>query len=176
MLFNHNNQFMTALIIMAVMMFFSFAGCSKAPTQIAQEEEVVLLQRNLSAMKVTGISAYLDTVLSAEKGGVVTLLDVELYFPPKALDNDALISISIPDLAIFANDFGTNGLEFNEPVRVIMSYRDAALDNIDESSIKMAWFDERKGTWDVIDCQLDTIDKTVTAHVNHFSAYALISD
>ena len=77
---------------------------------------------------------------------------------------------------MFANDFGTEGLQFNVPVRVTMSYRDADLSGVNESNIAMAWYNDRAERWDVIDCKLDIVNKTVTASVNHFSAYALISD
>lgn len=164
---------LTALVLMAL---FSTIGCSKMPTANDDPATTTLLKRNLSALKVTDAVAHIDTVLNAAEGGVVTLLDVELDFPPKALPNDTLISIDIPDLAVFANDFGTNGLIFNVPVRVTMSYRDADLSGLDETTIKMAWYNPHSGNWDIIDCHINPLDMTVTAFVSHFSAYALITD
>jgi len=173
-----NNKIIVAIFaVMAMLVFSSMVGCSKAPTVNEENDSATLLTRaNLPVGKLVGEAAYFDTVLTAEEGGIVSLLDVELYFPPFALASDTLISIEIPDISVFANEFGTDGLYFKKPVRVTMSYRDADLSNVREENIKMAWFNERTEQWDVIDCLLDAENKTVTGYVYHFSAYALISD
>ncbi|MFH2036126.1 MAG: hypothetical protein ABIJ45_06960 [Candidatus Zixiibacteriota bacterium] len=171
-----NSKCISVLIGITLLVFMGITGCSKNPTISEPSSDLQLLSRDLGAAKIEGLTAYMDTILVASEGGRVSLYDVDLYFPPGALSTDTLISIDIPDLAVFANNFGTNGLQFNVPVRVVMNYRDADLTGINESNIAMAWFNTRTGNWDVIDCQLDTNNKTVTAFVNHFSAYALISD
>lgn len=165
-----------AFVMLAALAFVGLVGCSHLPTRSEEPEGVVILKRNPEAYKVLGDSAYVEQRVSARSGGTIALLDVELHFPPGALQSDTLISICIPDLAVFKNQFGTDGLQFKEPVRVVMSYRDADLSGVHESSIAMAWFDEEIGSWDEIDCSIDFVNQTVTAYVNHFSAYALISD
>ncbi len=170
------NRLMTALFSIVIFIFVGLVGCSQCPTGIDEQESAALLKRSLSAQKVLGDAVYTEAVISASEGGTLILNDVELYFPPKALANDTLISIDIPDMSVFANNFGTNGLVFNVPVRVTMSYRDADLTGITETNIKMAWFNDRTGTWDIIDCKLDSVNKRVIANVYHFSAYGLISD
>ncbi len=175
-MFNNNSKIFYVLTGIALFVFLGITGCSKNPTMPDPASGAQLLTRDLGTAKIEGIPAYMDTVLIASEGGSVTLHDVDLYFPPGALETDTLISVNIPDLAVFSNDFGTHGLEFNVPVRVTMSYRDANLSGINESNIAMAWFNEGSGNWDVVECKLDTANKTVTAYVNHFSAYALISD
>ena len=172
-------SFMAFFAALAILSIVGIMGCSQAPTANIEAEDSdnqVLLSRSPSVAKLLGESASFETIVSAKEGGVVRLLDVELSFPPFALSNDTLISIDIPDLSLFANDFGTDGLVFNVPVKVVMSYRDADLSGVDESAIKMAWFNNSTDSWDIIDCQLDISAKTVTAFVNHFSAYGLISD
>jgi hypothetical protein len=164
-----------ALIVAVIFTIIALVGCSTAPTQSDTPKETVLLKRNLSVAKTVGV-IHTDTVLSAAKGGVVSLLDVELTFPPNALSNDTLISIDIPDISVFENDFGTDGLHFNVPVKVVMSYRDADLGGVNESNITIAWYNPSSGEWDKMVCTLDTVNKTVTGYLEHFSAYALISD
>jgi hypothetical protein len=171
-----NNFYLAAMMLLSVLAFVGLIGCSEVPSGPEDQQTVNLLTRSFSAQKILGDSAYLETIISASEGGKFELHDVQLYFPPKALDNDTLISISIPDLSVFANDFGTDGLVFNVPVRVTMNYRDADLTGINESTIKMAWYNEHTDSWDIIDCELNLANKTVTADVNHFSAYALITD
>ncbi|PKK84197.1 MAG: hypothetical protein CVT49_04310 [candidate division Zixibacteria bacterium HGW-Zixibacteria-1] len=167
------------MALLAALCFVGIMGCSQLPT--ANDEPVIadnpiLLTRAASAAKILGDSAYVETIISAQLGGVVSLIDVELSFPPGSLNNDTLISIAIPDLFVFENHFGTDGLVFNMPVKVVMSYRDADLTGIDETSIKMAWYNDSFDHWDIIDCEINFENKTVTAFVNHFSAYGLISD
>lgn len=176
---NSNQKYLlVALMIVLSLALVGFSGCSKAPTGIQDDSsgEVTLLKRSVSAAKLFEDSYYVEQKVSAAEGGTVNLCDVELYFPPKALNNDTLISIEIPDPSIYADHFGTDGLVFNVPVRVTMSYRDAILDNVNESTIKMAWFNEKTGQWDIIRCLCDPVTKTVTGYVSHFSAYALITD
>jgi len=169
---------MVALMIVLSLALVGFTGCSKAPTGIEEDDigEVKLLKRNVALAKLFEDSYYIEQKVSAAEGGSVNLYDVELYFPPGALNNDTLISIEIPDPSLYADHFGTDGLVFNVPVRITMSYRDAIIDNVDESTIKMAWFNEQTGQWDIIRCFCDPVTQTVTAHVSHFSAYALITD
>jgi hypothetical protein len=170
-------RFLTGAIFAAMVLLMVLAvGCSQMPTQSTEPSQPTLLKRNVAAYKVLGESAYTDTVLSARDGGVVSLVDVQLEFPANALANDTLISISIPDISVFKNDFGTAGLVFNEPVKVVMSYRDADLSGVVESHITLAWYNEATGQWDKMICEVDTINKTVSGYLEHFSAYALISD
>jgi hypothetical protein len=165
-----------AIVLTVVIALLAFSGCSQAPTQSAPPQAPHLLKRNLSAMKLLGEAVHVDTVLSAATGGAVSLADVELFFPPLALSSDTLISIDIPDIAVFENHFGTAGLKFNVPVKVVMSYRDADLSGINETTITLAWFNDLTGEWWKIPCTIDVVNKTVTGSLNHFSAYALISD
>jgi len=171
-----NHLLTGAVLIVAVILLIELIGCSRIPTQSVQSNQTVILKRNVTAYKLLGSSAYADTVFTAAGGGVISLLDVELTFPPNALPADTLIFINIPDVAVFENHFGTDGLRFNVPVKVVMSYRDADLTGIDESHITIAWFNEITGQWNSMPCVLDRINKTVMGFVEHFSAYALISD
>ena len=77
---------------------------------------------------------------------------------------------------MFFNEFGTHGLVFPKPVKVTMSYRDADLSGVNESTIRIVWYDERDGLFKDIDCTVDPVAKTVTGYLNHFSAYGLVSD
>lgn len=168
--------FTGVFILAAVVLFTVLMGCSQNPLQSASQDQPRLLKRNLATMKIGDVPAYTDTVLSAATGGVVSLADVELTFPPRALSNDTLIFIDIPDIAVFENHFGTDGLRFNAPVKVVMSYRDADLVGINESTIRLAWLNDATGEWNSMACTLDTVNKTVAGYLQHFSAYALISD
>jgi hypothetical protein len=170
-----NNLAAVMLTVLAAMLF---VGCSQTPTGSVDDGPKVLARASRQASNVAAspVNLYADTVISAEHGGRLTLLDVTLEIPAGAVPNDTLFSITIPDDEVFYNEFGTDGLVFDKPVRVTMSYRDADLSGINESTIRIGWYNEKAGRWDDMTCDVDFVNKTVTAELNHFSAYGLISD
>jgi hypothetical protein len=171
------------LFIKTVMIVFCVAflavGCSENPiadtTQNPTPQVLTRSAASTSAMLSTA-QFYTEAVISAEEGGQLVLLDVVLDIPAGAVANDTTFSINIPDITVFYNEFGTNGLEFGVPVTVTMSYRGANLAGIDESTIRIGWFNQRSGAFEDVECQVDFERQVVVAQLNHFSAYALISD
>jgi len=159
-----------------------FSGCSQSPlepTLTAEPTQPQVLSRGAAftgGAQGTPIPLYTEAVISGDNGGQLVLFDVVLDIPPGALPADTLYSIEIPDINVFFNNFGTNGLEFDEPVTVTMSYRGADLSGVDESTIRIGWWDEDNGVWVNMECQLDQANQTVIGELHHFSAYALVSD
>jgi hypothetical protein len=156
------------------------AGCSNSPVgpQAPVTDEPVVLTRMSRGSSATGaseVNLYQEQVISAETGGRLELLDVVLDVPPGAVPSDTLFSIFIPDDDLFYNEFGTHGLVFDVPVTVTMSYRDADLSSVDETTIRIAWHNG-DGVWEDVECTLDLDNRLVTAQLSHFSAYGLISD
>lgn len=176
------NSTMSVITLALVLMTMLVSGCSRVPlesTSSAPTAEPQLLQRSAAAVseaQLSGPSLYLEQVVPGLSGATLVLYDVSLIIPPLAVNNDTLYSISIPDPAQFYNEFGTHGLQFNVPVTVIMSYRDADLGGVDESSIRLAWFDEYYQAWRDMPCVVDQNNKIVTGELSHFSSYGLISD
>ncbi|MCX6834783.1 MAG: hypothetical protein NTW07_06560 [candidate division Zixibacteria bacterium] len=172
---------MVTLSVMAAMMLI---GCSTdspvAPTLTAAPSQPRVLSRGASPVSGSAlgspVNSYTESTIVASQGGRLQLYDVVLDIPAGALDNDTLYSISIPDLGVFYNEFGTDGLVFKKPVKVTMSYRDADLSGINESTIRIGWWDEDNGRWIDMNCQLDRVNQVVVGELNHFSAYALVSD
>ncbi|MBN2226955.1 MAG: hypothetical protein JW763_06290 [candidate division Zixibacteria bacterium] len=169
-----------SILIVAVMLF---AGCSNSPLESpadnSDSQQPALLGRTAAAVTAAQLNAsifHAEEVISAAEGGRLTLFDVIMDIPPGALNSDTLFSIDIPDLTVFYNEFGTSGLVFNKPVTVTMSYRDADLSQVVESTIRIAFFDPETQQYEDVECQLDMDNMTVTAELHHFSAYGLISD
>lgn len=158
-------------------------GCSQSPLEPTSPATDTSQPQVLSRSTAFGVGAslspgeyYTEAVINAETGGRLELVDVILDIPPGALDVDTTYSINIPDLSVFYNEFGTDGLVFNVPVTVTMSYRGADLSGVDESSIRIGWWNEDDQQWVDMVCSLDRVNQTVTGQLNHFSAYALVSD
>lgn len=174
---NHNVWLAGATLVLAGALLVT--GCSRSPIgDTSATTEPVLLQRGSSTLAAASLvgELYADSVISAAEGGRLVLLDVVLDIPAGAVPNDTLFSISIPDLSKFYNDFGTSGLVFDKPVTVTMSYRDADLTGVDASSIRIGYFNEQSGQWEDMVCTVDPVNMLVTAQLDHFSAYGLISD
>jgi len=174
-----NNPFLklSTVFIMAVMLM---AGCSESPVDSnVDQPQTQLLSRSdafKSAVQMSSSEFYAEQVISAAEGGQLVLLDVTLDIPADALPNDTTFSINIPDIDVFYNEFGTNGLVFDEPVKVTMSYRGADLTNILEPTIRIAWLNESTGEFEDVECEVDLVNQVITAELYHFSAYGLISD
>jgi hypothetical protein len=171
-------RFCVAVAISALAIGLVFNGCSRNPvnTSSTAPQPQVLRRSGDILAKIADDSLYAEKVISADSGGQLTLFDVNLSIPPGAVPSDTVFSIAIPDLSVFYNRFGTDGLVFSKPVTVTMSYRDADLSGVDESTIRIAWYDERTGDFNDVVCTIDFEKKVVTGKLNHFSAYALISD
>ena len=166
-----------AVLFVAV---FLVAGCSRGPLGVEEEStQPRLLQRSIDDSALASLSAtelYVEQTISSNTGGQLSLFDVVLDVPAGAVANDTVFSIRIPDPGVFFNEFGTDGLVFDKPVTVTMSYRDADLTGVDESTIRIGWLDERSGDFHDITCKVDYVNKVVIGELDHFSAYGLISD
>lgn len=171
------------LLAGAVLLFaavFLSAGCSDSPLDPNQAStQPTLLQRaprSTDGASMAPVNLHIAETISASTGGVLSLLDVTLVVPPGAVKQDTTFSIDIPDDEVFFNEFGTDGLVFEVPVTVTMSYRDADLSGVDESTIRIGWLNNATGQFENVECEVNRLTKTVTAQLYHFSAYGLISD
>lgn len=173
---------MVLAVVMAVSMV-AFVGCSKSVVdsndtsgEISSQPHVLGRMAPSTDASLSPVNLFVEQTISAETGGQLRVLDVVLTVPPGAVPNDTLFSIHVPDDEIFYNEFGTDGLVFDVPVEVTMSYRNADLTGVLESTIRIGYLDISTGRWHDMTCEVDFINKTVTAKLSHFSAYGLISD
>jgi len=176
---NRNLSLKIGAILILGLFVTVFAGCSGSPTgpSVPSNDGPRLLTRTSSSMTaLMGASLFLEQVIPASTGGRIELFDVVLDIPAGAVRNDTLFSIGIPDPSVFYNVFGTHGLVFDRPVTVTMSYRDADLTGVNESSLRIAYYNEKTGTFEAVNGVVDTNLKVVKAQLYHFSAYGLISD
>ena len=68
---------------------------------------------------------------------------------------------------------GPHGTQFNNPVKVELSYKTADLQGIDEKKLKIFYFNEETGLWELIGGDVDKRGKKVKAYLKHFSRYAV---
>ncbi len=174
----------TLLLAVLAIGTFLMVGCSSNPVGNITGEinsEPTLLQRSTPAdgpeyARRVKETTYAEAIILSRRGGELSVLGVDLSIPKRAVPNDTLFSINLPDVNVFYAEFGTDGLKFDYPVTVTFSYAGADMAGVDESNISLAWFNENLSRWLKIDCEVDIVNKTVTGQLKHFSAYGLISD
>ena len=70
-------------------------------------------------------------------------------------------------------EFGPHGTQFNNPVKVELSYKMADVKGIDESKLRIFYFNEETGIWELVGGEVDKRGRKVTVYVAHFSRYAV---
>jgi len=70
-------------------------------------------------------------------------------------------------------EFGPEGTEFNNPVKVEFSYRLADLGDIDEDDLRVFYYNEDTGEWELIGGEVDKKEKIIRVLLKHFSRYAI---
>ena len=93
-------------------------------------------------------------------------------FPSSALAQDAYASIAVSPSNYIQVDFGPDGT-FAKDVTVTISYKNANLNGISESSLTLAWYDPATGQWIAVNSTVDTNKKWITAKVRHFTEYTI---
>jgi len=90
--------------------------------------------------------------------------------PPPLLNGGTLLNNTV--------DFGPGGTSFKQAVTIKIPYTQADLDNAgvtDASKLKLYYYNLKTLIWEeVANAQVDTINKTVSAAVTHFSIYGLV--
>ena len=110
--------------------------------------------------------------ISANTGGAFSNGDFAMSVPPGALSRDAKMSITVAAGEYLTADFGPDG-SFNVPVTLTISYKNAELANVDQSRLRMKWYDTSSNKWVKVQGTIDTAKQTVTAEVWHFTQYTL---
>jgi len=123
-----------------------------------------------------------EYTVSSSSGGSLEFTSagtaVSLSFPAGAVSTDTMITVdssaSVYDSNILPGlgfQFLPEGLEFDEPVTIVVTYDDADLGGADESELKIhRWADP---DWQRLPSTVDTAANTVTATLTGFSEYFL---
>jgi hypothetical protein len=98
-----------------------------------------------------------------------------LFFPRHALDKETVITIDWESSGFLEGgvEFSPHGAEFNRPVMLWISYKDADLRGIDEEDLRIWYLNEDTEMWELIGDVVDTRNKMVGGLLHHFSRYAI---
>lgn len=74
-------------------------------------------------------------------------------------------------------EFGPHGEVFEKPVTISLPYSSEKLPGgTDEANLKVAYWNEASGDWEILPSVVSKADKLVSADVGHFSVYQIISE
>ncbi len=164
------------LLCLIVCIFLIISACGSGHNNSGDNDEHLLDQTEASA--IIGPSGGTVEVTDAAS----KLYGVEVEIPADAIeeDTDITISQSEDDLTIPASvllvgeivDFGPDGLEFDEPVHITLSYSD---DDVEiEDTLHVYVYDGN--SWKGLEfVSRDTDANTVTALTSHFSNFAIFN-
>ena len=121
-----------------------------------------------------------EQLITVAAGGEIEVGDQEhgksaLEFEPGDVSQDVLVTFSWESTGLLQGgaEFSPHGTTFNNPVKVKLSYKDADLTGINEQDIKIWYFNEIEGVWELIASDVNTETKHVKGHLEHFSRYAI---
>lgn len=105
-------------------------------------------------------------------GGMLQLGRDALQIPAGALDNTIAIKMTLASVTGVAVDCGPTGLTFKVPATLVLSYTGTQYENMDSPSLSI-FYAAPDGSFQKLPSTVDTVNKTVSAQLNHFSRYIL---
>lgn len=71
-------------------------------------------------------------------------------------------------------NFEPNGAYFKPAITLTWKYDPTTVGNVLEESLALAYYDDATGKWVELECEVDTVNNTITAKVTHFTLFAMI--
>ncbi|MGH7450660.1 MAG: hypothetical protein ACRENG_04910 [bacterium] len=110
-----------------------------------------------------------STALIGPAGGVLTRAKHQLVIPAGALSKTVKVTFSILASAYLECELKPYGLRFNKPVYLILSYNGACDRNLDESALKVAYYNPQTQLGVLIPTAIDSELNTVTVELEKFA-------
>jgi hypothetical protein len=152
-----------------LVLVFAVTGCSSlsehSPTGPAD-----------TGSATTSSDSYAEAFILAAQGGTVVLGANSIHFPPNALAEDTLISItraaeSTPYVLIF--DLYPHGIQFQKPVTLTLEMGRRGIMAHNQFSLpQIYWYNEDSSQWQGIGGRADYGRRVIVTDLNHFSRYA----
>lgn len=148
-------------------------------TTIAQSNNLPVKYIRMDSVTAKGkaIGEEVSQEIGKEGGTIFSEDGIELIFPGDALSKKKKIKIQ-PVTNLAANGRGNayqlepSGIKFQKPVTLIFHYSENDLTGTSAEFKGIAWQDEN-GKWEAMpEVSIDTVTKTITTQINHFSSYA----
>lgn len=163
------------LVLFAVLAFSLNACMKQSPIspEVSESGFKILKVKHPRLMKGFQQSEWIDN-----NGGTLSIGDEKhgiskIVIPANAVDQDVLITFSWESTDLLVAQFSPHGITFDEPVRLELSYKDADLTGVNEDGLKIYYYNEDTGVWELIGDEVDKTKKIVVGYTNHFSRYAV---
>jgi hypothetical protein len=113
-----------------------------------------------------------SSALIGPAGGVLKRAKHQLVIPAGALSKTVKITFTMLASAYLECELKPYGLKFNKPVRLVLSYNGACDGNLDESALKVAYYNPQTQLGVLIPKAIDTALNTVTVELERFALSA----
>ncbi|MDZ7266403.1 MAG: hypothetical protein ONB48_03990 [candidate division KSB1 bacterium] len=108
------------------------------------------------------------------EGGVLPHAAHRLEVPAGALETPTELTFAVPLSDTLMFDLGPHGTQFNVPVNLVFSYRNADLTGVNPAMLQVYYYNPAGPHYEAIPTQVDTVNMVVIGYTDHFSRYALI--
>lgn len=183
---NHIMRFLTGSVLLTGLLM-SFTACSEqsplqsyddsAVTRVAAGDLHILKSLNGPSLNKAFIK---QQVIKKSKGGLIEVGDKQhgkssLNFPKDAVSEDVEVTFEWESTGFLEGgaQFSPHGTVFLKPVEIKLSYKDADLTGINEADLKIWYFNEDLGVWELVGDEVHPDQKYVRGYINHFSRYAI---
>ncbi len=180
--------FQTFTVLMTLSLIVTITACEKDLPMTA-EQPVANTSGQVTILKVKDSPVGDLKKLFATKalidggGGLIRVGDAEcgysgLKFPEDAINEDeypngVVVAFYWESESLLQADFYPEGLTFDEPVFIRLSYKDAELEGVDEEDLGIYYYNPETGNWELISNQANTSGQYVEGYIDHFSRYAI---
>ena len=181
-----NRKFMRASALSALGMTMVLWGCESLSESAlvgpGGKSDVLIIETDengYTRARETDPAVGVVTAVIDRNGGSLNIGNHVLTVPAGAVDHPTTfvmtklveeIEVGLTATRVLPNDVGRRG--FNVPVRLSLSYANAAEIPVNESAMKVVWV-KPDGEVEVQSSAVDTEDEAVVGALNHFSGYAL---
>ena len=160
-------------IITAVYLFFSFAVSAQKNAAADTTAGPVITKAGKSEGEKTEIN------VTKNEGGSIKSSDgkIELIIPEGAVSKKTLITIE-PVTNLLTNGSGKayhlapSGIQFEKPLQLILHYDEEEIKDSTQLLLGIAMQDESGQWFGLKEFSIDTIAKTISGNINHFSTWA----
>jgi hypothetical protein len=164
------------LLAPALLLIVALACTDRTPTSVAPQPQADLIGGLLGAtglLKCSALPYASATATIGPQGGTVSAGPHTLVVPPGALSAPTAITMTAPTgLGVNAVKFQPEGLRFNTPASLTMSYSNCSL--LGKLLPKrIAYTDDNLNILSYLLSLDNLLSKNVTGQVNHFSDYVI---
>jgi len=173
-----------AVFMLGLAMNFNACGNASSVQSFDQSAATTRAPGELKILKSTDLSLgklfVAEKLITVKGGGKVEVGDKQhgvssLDFKPGDVSADVLVTFNWESTGLLEGgaQFSPHGIYFNNPVEIELSYKDADLTGIDEATLKIWYFNETTGLWELVAGDVHMDGKYIKGTIEHFSRYAI---